>query len=233
MKRISALALLVAVVPAWAEPPKLVVPAELKPAGDYATFAPSTADTTAKAVTYVGLSGVEPFPSAFLKDSRAFVLPVRGLAAGRYKFRAVGSLNDEHATADFVVVVGDAPPPVDPIGPDKPLTPFQAKLQAAVKADGAPAEAVRKYAALYKLAAATTVRDASLLTTGGLLTEMRQAVKSLGLPAGSLDKTARVVADELNAVLPTAANATLDTATRDKIAVAFLAVAAALEGVAK
>lgn len=101
---------------AHAEPPKLVVPAELKATGEYVTYSPST-ETTAKAVTYVGLSGIEPFPSAFLKDSRAFVLPVRGLNPGRYKFKAVGSLNDEHTTADFVVVIGDAPPTPVPVPP--------------------------------------------------------------------------------------------------------------------
>lgn len=106
---------------AVAEPPKLDVPAEVKPVGDYAVFVPKG---EAKAVTYVGLSGVDPVPSLMLRDPRTFVLAVRGLPAGRYKFRAVGSLNDEHAVADFEVLVGNAPPPVPPNpGPTPPNPP--------------------------------------------------------------------------------------------------------------
>ena len=100
--------------PAWGQP-RLDIPAEIAPAGEYVTFVP---DTDAKAVTYVGQSGVSPFPSEFLRDPRAFVLPVRGLPAGRYRFTAVGSLDDKHAAREFAVVVGQ-PPPVPP-GPQPP-----------------------------------------------------------------------------------------------------------------
>ena len=104
-----------------AAPPTIDVPPEIKPTGDYATFAPDT-KTTAKAITYVGLSGVDPFPSEMLRDPRAFVVPVRGLAPGRYEFRAVGSLNDEHAIKAFAVIVGTpAPTPLPPTVP--PTTP--------------------------------------------------------------------------------------------------------------
>lgn len=105
---------------ALADPPALKIEAEIKPQGQYATFTPGG---DAVAVTYVGLSGVDPLPSAILKDGRMFVLDTRGLAEGRYKFVAVAAgKTGEQARADFVVVVG-VPPPVPPgpgPGPNPP-----------------------------------------------------------------------------------------------------------------
>lgn len=106
-------------MPSLAAPPSLEIPAEIKPSADYAVFAPD-AKTTVKTITYIGLSGVDPFPSDLLRDPRAFVLPVRGLAAGRYRFVAVGSLNDEHAKKEFAVIVGA---PSDPLPDPKPQPP--------------------------------------------------------------------------------------------------------------
>lgn len=93
--------------------PALAIPDTITPVGDYATFAPD-ASTTVRAVTYIGISGVSPFPSAMLADKRAFVLPTRGLAAGKYVFIAVGSLNDVHVQKEFAVIVGGTPPPQPP-----------------------------------------------------------------------------------------------------------------------
>jgi hypothetical protein len=94
---------LLAVVGA-AAPPTLTVPADkLKPVAGYVRFTP---DTTAKAVTYVPLDDAYPFPSEELRDGRRFVLPVAGLKDGRYRFVAVGTLNDEQTATAFEVVIG-------------------------------------------------------------------------------------------------------------------------------
>lgn len=113
MRTFASGVLVVLAAGAWAEPPRLEIPGELKAAGEYVTLIPNT---DAVSVVYVGLSNVQPFPSEFLKDPRAFVLPTRGLPAGRYKFMAVGaSKTGEQATQPFVVVLGDPPPePVPP-----------------------------------------------------------------------------------------------------------------------
>lgn len=95
----------------------LGIPDEVKPTGQYVAMQPKT---EAKAITYIGLSGVDPIPSAFLKDARWFLLDTRGLKAGRYVFVAVGSLDDEHTRHDFTVVIGEpgpGPGPTPPPGP--------------------------------------------------------------------------------------------------------------------
>lgn len=113
--------------PAPSPVPKLTIPDTIKPVGDYAIWVPDD-KTNVRAITYVPLSGVDPFPAALLADKRAFVLPVRGLPAGQYKFRAVGSLNDVHVQAEFAVAIGEAipspkPPKPEPPKPDPPKDP--------------------------------------------------------------------------------------------------------------
>lgn len=93
---------------AHAAPPAVDFPSEIKAQGDFVTVRPKT---DAKGITYVGLSSVDPFPSAFLKDSRDFVLPTRGLGRGAYRFSGVASLNDEHTEFRFTVLVGEPPSP--------------------------------------------------------------------------------------------------------------------------
>lgn len=106
-----------------AAPPTLTIPAEVRPVGDYATVTPQGDSVS---VVYVGLSGADPFPSHFLRDPRAFVLPTRGLKDGVYRFAAVGSSKDgDQSRTDFAVVVGKAgeviPDPKDPLpDPGKP-----------------------------------------------------------------------------------------------------------------
>lgn len=116
--------------------PPLTIPDEVKPTQGYAILRP---DTTCKTVSYIGLSGVYPLPAELLADKRTFVLPVNGLAAGRYRFVAVGSLDDDHAVKEFVVVVGDAPPvPVPGPGPTPPgpSDPLATRLTEAVRSSG-------------------------------------------------------------------------------------------------
>lgn len=162
----AALVLLVFACVALAAPPALVIPGEVKPVGDYARWTPG-ADTTAKAITFVPLSGVDPFPSDLLKDPRAFVLPVRGLAAGRYRFRAVGSLNDEHAQTEFVVVVGDVPIP--PPVPTPPVpTPDGRLLVAKASRDGAALVTSANKAAEAAALAAANRSLSSAIAAGGI-----------------------------------------------------------------
>lgn len=135
--RARALALLLLIPSlAFADPPKLVIPAEIRPAGQYVSLLP---DTDAVSITYVGLSGVDPIPSAWLRDGRQFALDTRGLAVGRYSFAAVGaSKTGEQARADFVVVIGTPPPapvPPGPVPPDpKPPDPKPAPVEKATAA---------------------------------------------------------------------------------------------------
>lgn len=96
---------------AMGAPPALDVPAEVRPAGGYARFTPKTEAVT---VLYIGLDGIDPFPSEELKDGRRFLLPVAGVKPGRYRFAAVGAKDGEQTRADFVVVVGDVQPDPKP-----------------------------------------------------------------------------------------------------------------------
>lgn len=114
MKAVGFLIAFLAAMPLLAAPPAVDIPAEVRPAGQYVTLSPKT---EAVAITYIGLSGIEPLPAVMLKDPRMFLLDTRGLAEGRYKFVAVASLKDEHTRVDFDVVIGIAPPVVTPPGP--------------------------------------------------------------------------------------------------------------------
>lgn len=100
----------------------LTIPAEVRPSGQYVTLVP---DTDAVSILYVGLVGVEPIPSAVLRDPRMFLLDTRGLPAGRYPFAAVAAgKGGEQARADFAVVIG-APGPPTPVPPGPGPTPPQ------------------------------------------------------------------------------------------------------------
>lgn len=120
--RTAAALVLASAALAGAAPPALEIPAEVRPVQGYARVGPKT---DAVSVTYVALDGLFPFPSEELKDPRRFVLPTTGVRAGRYRYVAVAASKDgEQATAEFVVVVGDAPnlPPITP-GPQPEPTP--------------------------------------------------------------------------------------------------------------
>lgn len=141
------LAVLLVTPPVFAAPPSVDIPAETVATGDFTVVVPKT---DAKGVSYVGLSGVDPFPSALLKDSKTFVLPTRGLPAGRYVFAGVASLNDEHTVFRFAVVVGKPPvvvPPVDPpVDPPPPGQVFYYFL--IVRPDGPAAPAFTRVMSL-------------------------------------------------------------------------------------
>jgi len=117
------------------------------------------------------------------------------------------------------------PPPVSPADPVKPvLTPFQQTLATAIKADNATAAQISSYAALWRVAATQTVNDPTIATGAELLKEMQTAVKLLGLPPGSLAKTARAVADELNTTLANMGGK-MDIPTRGRIGALFTRIA--------
>lgn len=106
---------LASVPPAWADPPKLEIPPEVKPNGQFVELVP---EGDAVSVAYVGLSGVDPLPNRWFTSKTLFLLPVRGLADGTYRFAAVGAgKTGEQTRKDFAVVVGKGgtlPPPTDP-----------------------------------------------------------------------------------------------------------------------
>lgn len=166
-----------------------------------------------------------------------YVILARGYT-GTYSLQAIKNgktpadpPEKDGAAIRIQILKGPKPPPVDPVDPtptDPVLTPLQAKLKAAIKADAATAASVSLYAALYRNAAKSTVMDEGLTTSANLLAEMQRAVKLLGLPPGSLDKTARIVADELNTLVPKT-NVVLDKPARDNIAAVFTRIAADLE----
>lgn len=122
-----------------------------------------------------------------------------------------------------VVVPPVVPPVTPPVVPPVVLTPFQTKLKAAIAADGCPPADVAKYAALYRNAATTMVLDETLKTGSDLLKEMQTAVKGLGIPAGSMPKTARCVADELDQFI--SKPGALDKTSRANIADLFTRIA--------
>jgi len=126
MRRLTSILILIMAAAAIAAPPEIEIGPEVRPSGQYARVLPKTDATS---IVYVGLSGVDPMPSDLLKDGRMFLLDVRGLQVGRYKFAAVGTLKDEQARVDFEVVVGNPPvvvvppPGPGPVNPQEPVSP--------------------------------------------------------------------------------------------------------------
>jgi len=118
MIRTSFALLLAVATVATAAPPKIDIPAEVRPSGQYVDFDPAT---DAVSVTYVGLSGVEPVPPNRLSDKRAFLMDTRGLEPGEYAFVAVAaSKTGEQTRVRFVVAIGARPKPPGPDPRPKP-----------------------------------------------------------------------------------------------------------------
>lgn len=111
--------LLLLATPLLAAPPSLEIPAEVRPSGQYVRLLPKT---DAEGVAYIGLSGLDPFPSEELEEKRKFILDTRGLAVGRYKFAAIAWSGADRTRFDFDVVVGEPPPGPGP-EPPKPEPP--------------------------------------------------------------------------------------------------------------
>ena len=217
----------------WAEPPAapttpampaagfiVSIPKAIK--GDVGQLVEVKAETGAELVTWKATEGLRIVNDDPPDPARKTIL-VHSAKPGVYALAA--SIPAEKGTrlAVTLVTIGQPKPPDPPPAPT-----FQSKLQDAFTADGGKPEQAALLAALYSKAATTTVRDPALTTAGQLLSEMQRAVKLLGLPAGSLAKTVRVIQSELDGSLPTVASTPLDSAMRDKIAAAFVAVAEAL-----
>ncbi len=223
-----ALLLVFLAAPAWADPPKLLIPSEV-PAqpGQWVVIVP---DTDAKAITYVGLDGLSAFPSSELRDPRRLV--VNAPASGRFRFVAVGTLNDEQTAVPFTVVVAGTPPTPPPAPtPDA----FQQALQDAFGVEAATPKLtqVRTLATFYRTAARTTVNDPRLLTTGDLDHALKLGVKLIGLPPGALSGLVQVIASDMTRALgdPIASPKPLDAATRAAAAAELNRIASALEGI--
>lgn len=127
---------------AFAAPPTLEVPVEVRPSGGYARMTPKG---DCVSVIYVSLDGADPFPSEELKDARRFLLPVQGLKPGRYRFVAVGAGKDgEQARADFAVQVAEiqtGPPKPDKPPENPPTQPATGKVWAIIVQPDGPVQA--------------------------------------------------------------------------------------------
>jgi hypothetical protein len=215
-------------LPAYAAPPEMDIPAEVRPSGGYVRFTPKT---NAKSVVYVGLSGVDPFPSEELKDGRRFLLPVAGLPDGAYKFAAVGTLNDEQTRRDFTVVIGNPAPPPNPPGPTPPPGPpasdLGKKFQAAYDAGKDPDSLTRLRTAMD--GAIVLARSPDYATVKALVGAINTNTKAT-VGEGKLPALGRAIGDHLATQLP-AADGPIDQDRRALFVNAYLAVAAALKEV--
>lgn len=216
----SMLAALATASAAVAGPPALKIPEEVRATQQYVRFDP---ETDAKGVIYIGLSGVEAFPSEELKDPRRFLLDTRGLAEGRYGFAAVGAgATGEQTRVNFTVVVG-AEAAVDPM-----LPPFRK----AFDADASPTKLadVRALALAYR-AVAGRVRESPESFSAGdfaaLVPRLRQEAIADRL------ESARAVFGEaiVKLNLPEAPLAVLPAERKDAIAKLFLRFAGILESI--
>lgn len=114
-----------------AQPPKLEIESVIEAKGDYVTFSPVS---DAAVITYIGLSGVEPFPSDMLKDGKSFILPTRGLKPSSYRFVAIGIRQNEFTRKEFTVRVPGIVPQPEPSPEPEP----EPKPQPEPKLDNAP-----------------------------------------------------------------------------------------------
>lgn len=231
---LSVLLLLLSVGLSFAAPPKLKLPAEVRPVGEYATVQP---ETDAASVLYVGLSGYDPFPTALLKDPKTFLFPVRGLPAGRYKFAAVAAgATGEQSRVDFEVIVGNAPPPIPPgpgpgpgPNPPNPTDPLQAAFKAALDKETA-ATKVASAIALADLfnAASEQVKTATQTKVVDFYQGLHAAATTL--IGKEIPAVREAITKHLDGVLPKSSTAPLDAAARELCSKTFLHVATSLRG---
>jgi hypothetical protein len=116
--RIALAAIVLLAGPAWADPPKIKLPPEVKVLpGGFIVLRP---ETDAHSVRWVCTqAGVGILPGDLLTDQRALVATA---LPGRYTFAAVAaSATGDQADPVFCVVqVGEPPPPEPPPSPDEP-----------------------------------------------------------------------------------------------------------------
>lgn len=210
-------------------PPSISIPAEIKATSDYVTVTPTT---NAKSVVYVGLSGVDPFPGVF-KDPTMFVLPVRGLKEGKYRFAAVAALADEQTRVDFTVVVGNSPTPP---GPDpNPPVPEPNALAKAVQAaydketDADKSTLRKKFIGVFN-AVGAIAQDQKYKTWGDIYLAIGEAHKAVG-SSGKLLLVQDAIKNYLKDRVPSDPKKVLTTDDRVLIADCFKAITSALEQV--
>lgn len=234
MKRLSLIVLLFVALPSWAAP-RLVIPTVTPATSDYVQIMP---DTDAAAVAYVGLSGVDPFPSNLLKDQRIFVLPTRGLAPGTYRFAAIGTLDDEQTRTDFAVAIGvpvpvppGPTPPVPPVPPiPEPTDPFYQGLKTTwAQETHANRHARKTTLASYYRDAAKSAQNPANLTIGGLRKVMDESAKLRFPPPPVIPATDAYIGTYLLGVLPKNPDTPMDQATRDLATRTFTTIADDLE----
>jgi hypothetical protein len=229
--RIAWVTALMMAAPAVAAPPTLKVPEEILAKEQYVRFTP---ETNAKSVVYVGLSGIDPFPSEELKDSRRFLLNTRGLPEGRYAFAAVAaSETGEQVRANFVVVVGTPPKP-DPVVPPTPgpSSTLAVAVQKAFEKEtsATKAEDVKKLAAVFRQAAEKVTAAPATFTAGEfatLVAKSRTDAIEDRLPGVREPLSSEFI--KLN--LPDQPNVVLTTEHRAAIKALFTNFATVLEGV--
>jgi hypothetical protein len=229
MKKFSLLFIILIVSIASAAPPSLKIPAEIKPSGQYAELLP---ETDAVSVTYVGQSGIEPIPARWLSDKRVFLLDTRGLSAGRYKFAAVAASKDgEQARADFVLVIGDAPPDVPP-GPPSPPTALGKALQDAYARETDPKKAsyLAWMQSIYRVSGmAVETSD----TYADLFSRISNSlhVENVGYPKGSMKLMSEAIGSHLEATVGIFDKIKADKVDKAKAKAAFAEISKALDGV--
>lgn len=218
-----------------AEPPTVTIPPETIAKSDYVIIVP---ETNAKAITYIGMSGVDPVPSELMKDAKMFALQTRGLKDGRYTFIGVATLNDEQKRFQFAVIVGKppAPPPIPPIPPDPPtppapVDPLTKQLADAYALETAPdkRERTRALADVMRTAAIyaddATIPDSAKLAAKVTTERVAKVADSVPLVRGEIGKV-------MNAKFGTVSFA-LTTQKRADVKAAYLALAKSLDEVAK
>jgi hypothetical protein len=227
----------------------LDIPAEVVPAKGYAILTPGG---TCKAVTYVGLSGEDPMPGVLFSDKRVFVFPTRGLPVGRYRFAAIGSLEDVHVVVEFSVVVGTPPPPVPP-GPGPgptppppvppgpgpgptpppplppgPVDPLTAEVLAALNGDPGTLEVKRQHALAYAgLMAAMVAHVEGGASLDDVLNDFRTAARGI-MPAGSIPGVQKVCTGKIIALVGDDLDRPLDAALKKDLKALFARLALAL-----
>lgn len=204
--------------------------------GDPGDFIKVPATTDGKQVRWVAMDkGLNVFPVELLKDSKTAIVIAK--SAGSYRLLAYTAAADVPSDpAICVIIVGDVPPtppipptPIPPTPPN-PSDPFTQSVLTAYNAemDAAKSSQLLQLAALYHVAATSTVNDSTLATTADLLARLQAARKAI-LPDTALTKVRDAIRIELNKTLSN--SVPLDAATRATVSATLSRVAATLDSV--